>query len=93
MTVVCHKQDSLLAFKKDKLQHMLQEEIDRLRQTKSRQVSSQLSTAEDDDHAHFDQFLGFDDKSFEFSQLENEVEFIETSLQDLGLLAEISRSV
>ncbi|KAF9974059.1 hypothetical protein BGZ65_008928 [Modicella reniformis] len=74
--IACNKSDLLTAFKKERIQSLLEEEINKLRQTKTAALDTQESEGNEN------VFLGFEGKDFSFQDLENEVEFIECSTEN-----------
>ncbi|KAF9929414.1 hypothetical protein BGZ75_008331 [Mortierella antarctica] len=73
--IACNKSDLLTAFKKDRIQSLLEAEINKLRQTRT----AALDTQDSDGNENL--FLGFEGKDFAFQDLENEVDFIECSAE------------
>ncbi|TPX70159.1 hypothetical protein SpCBS45565_g01947 [Spizellomyces sp. 'palustris'] len=71
--VLCNKNDMLLALKEDKIQTMLEGEIDHLRKTRSAEVQSQ-------DEEKDDEFLGNEGEPFKFEHLPNPISFVSCSL-------------
>jgi signal recognition particle receptor subunit beta len=71
--IACNKSDLLTAFDKERIQTLLEEEINRLRQTRTAALDTQ------DSEGNESVFLGYEGKDFSFQDLENEVEFIECS--------------
>ncbi|KAJ3412219.1 hypothetical protein HDV05_001079 [Chytridiales sp. JEL 0842] len=75
VVVVCNKQDQLLSMGAEKAKEVLEAEMDRIRSTRAAGVESQVGGGNEEET-----FLGYEGESFKFEQLENEVEFVETSL-------------
>ncbi|KAF9164586.1 hypothetical protein DFQ27_002234 [Actinomortierella ambigua] len=73
--IACNKSDLLTAFKKDRIQTLLEGEMNKLRQTRTAALDTQ--DAEENETV----FLGFEGQDFSFLDLENEVEFIECSVE------------
>ncbi|KAI9096419.1 signal recognition particle receptor beta subunit-domain-containing protein [Phlyctochytrium arcticum] len=71
--VLCNKSDFLLALKAEKIKAMLEEEMDRLRTTRSSKVQSQ------DDECD-EEFIGQEGKPFKFEHLPNQIIFQSGSL-------------
>ncbi|KAG0075769.1 hypothetical protein BGZ93_005638 [Podila epicladia] len=74
--IACNKSDLLTAFKKERIQTMLEAEINKLRQTRTAALDTQ------DMEGNENVFLGFEGQDFSFQDLENEVEFIECSAEN-----------
>ncbi|KAF9327994.1 hypothetical protein BG006_008767 [Podila minutissima] len=74
--IACNKSDLLTAFKKERIQTMLEAEINKLRQTRTAALDTQ------DSEGNENVFLGFEGQDFSFQDLENEVEFIECSAEN-----------
>ncbi|KAF9428874.1 hypothetical protein BGZ94_000706 [Podila epigama] len=74
--IACNKSDLLTAFKKERIQTMLETEINKLRQTRSAALDTQ------DSEGNASVFLGFEGQDFSFQDLENEVEFVECSAEN-----------
>jgi signal recognition particle receptor subunit beta len=83
VTIVCHKQDQILAFNASRVRQLLEQELDKLRETKSKSVLEQGQEEE-----VLDNYLGFDGKPFQFDDVENEIEVIETSVEDFRAISE-----
>ncbi|KAG0228288.1 hypothetical protein BGW42_002280 [Actinomortierella wolfii] len=73
--IACNKSDLLTAFKKDRIQSLLEAEMNKLRHTRTAALDTQ--DAEENETV----FLGFEGQDFSFLDLENEVEFIECSVE------------
>ncbi|KAF9299889.1 hypothetical protein BGZ74_008548 [Mortierella antarctica] len=76
LLIACNKSDLLTAFKKERIQTMLEAEINKLRQTRTAALDTQ------DSEGNENVFLGFEGQDFSFQDLENEVEFIECSAEN-----------
>ncbi|KAI7817796.1 signal recognition particle receptor beta subunit-domain-containing protein [Gamsiella multidivaricata] len=74
--IACNKSDLLTSFKKERIQSLLEVEINKLRQTRTAALDTQGSEGNEN------VFLGFEGKNFSFQDLENEVEFIECSAEN-----------
>ncbi|KAF9098101.1 hypothetical protein BGX27_000873 [Mortierella sp. AM989] len=74
--IACNKSDLLTSFKKERIQTLLETEINKLRQTRTAALDTQ------DSEGNENVFLGFEGKDFSFQDLENEVEFIEYSAEN-----------
>ncbi|KAG0221933.1 signal recognition particle receptor beta subunit-domain-containing protein [Mortierella sp. GBAus27b] len=74
--IACNKSDLLTSFKKERIQSILEEEINKLRQTRTAALDTQ------DSEGNESVFLGFEGKEFSFQDLENEVEFVECSIEN-----------
>ncbi|KAF8928363.1 hypothetical protein BGZ58_009701 [Dissophora ornata] len=74
--IACNKSDLLTSFKKERIQSLLEAEINKLRQTRTAALDTQ------DSEGNENVFLGFEGKDFSFLDLENEVEFIECSAEN-----------
>ncbi|KAI8815410.1 signal recognition particle receptor beta subunit-domain-containing protein [Cladochytrium replicatum] len=68
--ILCNKQDLITAYPSAKIQDKLETEINQLRSTRTAAVESQ-----DDDTAQ-DQFLGYENETFNFSHLPNSIQFV-----------------
>eukprot|EP00842_Homolaphlyctis_polyrhiza_P003248 jgi/Hompol1/3924/HPOL_000721-RA len=80
LTVLCNKSEELLALSPEKIQKMLEQEINELRKTRSAGVVGQADLdggdAEDDEEAAY---LGFEGQPFKFEHIPNPVEFVAIS--------------
>ncbi|KAF9197478.1 hypothetical protein BGZ49_002056 [Haplosporangium sp. Z 27] len=74
--IACNKSDLLTSFKKERIQNLLEGEINKLRQTRTAALDTQ------DSEGNENVFLGFEGKDFSFQDLENDVEFIECSVEN-----------
>ncbi|KAG0300707.1 hypothetical protein BGZ98_008961 [Dissophora globulifera] len=74
--IACNKSDLLTSFKKERIQTLLEGEINKLRQTRSAALDTQ------DSEGNENTFLGFEGKDFSFQDLENDVEFLECSAEN-----------
>ncbi|KAF9993354.1 hypothetical protein BGZ80_002479 [Entomortierella chlamydospora] len=74
--IACNKSDLLTSFKKERIQTLLEAEINKLRQTRTAALDTQ------DSEGNENVFLGFEGKDFSFEDLENDVEFIEYSAEN-----------
>ncbi|KAI1314641.1 hypothetical protein EDD11_001940 [Mortierella claussenii] len=74
--IACNKSDLLTSFRKERIQTLLETEINKLRHTRT----AALDTQDTEDNENV--FLGFEGKAFAFQDLENEVEFIECSAEN-----------
>ncbi|KAI8998188.1 signal recognition particle receptor beta subunit-domain-containing protein [Gaertneriomyces semiglobifer] len=74
LLILCNKCDVLLALKEDRIKALLEEEIDRLRVTRTAEVQNQDEDKEEE-------FLGDEGKPFKFEQLPNGVRFKSCSLK------------
>ncbi|KAF9355459.1 hypothetical protein BGX26_006504 [Mortierella sp. AD094] len=74
--IACNKSDLLTSFKKERIQTLLETEINKLRQTRTAALDTQ------DSEGNENVFLGFEGKDFSFQDLENDVEFIEYSAEN-----------
>ncbi|KAJ3055958.1 hypothetical protein HK097_008567 [Rhizophlyctis rosea] len=73
--VLCNKNDLLLALGKEKVQELVEGEIDRLRATRAAGVEAQ-----DEDRNGGDDFLGYENEAFKFEHVPNAVTFVSCSL-------------
>ncbi|KAF9436288.1 hypothetical protein BGZ76_004351 [Entomortierella beljakovae] len=73
--IACNKSDLLTSSKKERIQTLLETEINKLRQTRT----AALDTQDSDENETV--YLGFEGKDFSFQDLENDVEFIEYSAE------------
>ncbi|KAG0254714.1 hypothetical protein BG011_005549 [Mortierella polycephala] len=74
--IACNKSDLLTAFRKDRIQSLLETEINKLRHTRTAALDTQDSDGSEN------VYLGFEGKDFSFQDLENDVEFIECSAEN-----------
>ncbi|ORX95157.1 P-loop containing nucleoside triphosphate hydrolase protein [Basidiobolus meristosporus CBS 931.73] len=75
--VACNKSELLTAFRKEKIQEILESEIDRIRVTRG----AALETHDSGDGGNVTEFLGFEDQKFKFEHLTNLVTFAECSVE------------
>ncbi|KAG0046519.1 hypothetical protein BGZ83_008319 [Gryganskiella cystojenkinii] len=80
--IACNKSDLLTAFKKERVQSLLEAEINKLRQTRTAALDTQDADGTDENV-----FLGFEGQDFTFQDLENDVEFIECSAENKDMEA------
>ncbi|GJJ73317.1 signal recognition particle receptor subunit beta [Entomortierella parvispora] len=79
--IACNKSDLITSFKKERIQSLLEAEINKLRQTRTAALDTQ------DADGNENVFLGFEGQDFTFQDLENEVEFIECSAENKDMEA------
>ncbi|KAI9012101.1 signal recognition particle receptor beta subunit-domain-containing protein [Phycomyces nitens] len=74
--IACNKADMITALPKDKIQALLEAEINRLRGTRTAAVEQQNSEGDDQES-----FLGYEGEAFRFEHLETMVDFETCSVQ------------
>ncbi|KAL0091185.1 signal recognition particle receptor beta subunit-domain-containing protein [Phycomyces blakesleeanus] len=74
--IACNKADMITALPKDKIQTLLEAEINRLRGTRTAAVEQQNSEGDDQEG-----FLGYEGEAFKFEHLESIVDFEVCSVQ------------
>ncbi|KXS17929.1 P-loop containing nucleoside triphosphate hydrolase protein [Gonapodya prolifera JEL478] len=74
--VVCNKQDSFVAWPREKIAQALEKEIDYLRTTRTATLDAHTTTASETS----DTFLGLDNAPFRMSHLDTDVRFVECAL-------------
>ncbi|CAG8525418.1 9898_t:CDS:2 [Ambispora gerdemannii] len=74
--IACNKNDLLTALPPEKIQASLQNEINRLRATRTAALEHQDSLSEDAE------YLGYENEDFKFEHLENRVEFVSCSVEN-----------
>ncbi|KAF7723083.1 hypothetical protein EC973_002367 [Apophysomyces ossiformis] len=74
--IACNKSDKVMALPKERIQRLLETEMNRLRDTRTAAVDQQASEMNEQEA-----YLGFEGEDFQFSHLENEVSFETCSVE------------